>query len=159
MTVGRGPVTAASIAAVGVILWTAAVGLPACAFRSRSAGSDAPVVKTWVVPSREPRNCERYKTYDWPTEVKLSSEKACRLEEELRVFVTERQACTRKEECVVVPAACPFGCEGIPVAVSAAQAVKAKLEELRQRYDNYCRYKCDPVWRTTCQNGRCVAAR
>jgi hypothetical protein len=111
------------------------------------------------VPSREPRNCERYRTYDWRAEDKIASEKECRLQEELRVFVMERQTCTREEDCAVVPAFCPFGCEGIPVTASKAGAVKAKLEELRQRYDDYCRYKCDPVWRTTCQDGWCVAAR
>ena len=116
-------------------------------------------MKTWVVPSREPRDCELYRTYDWRAGDKIASEKECRLEEELRVFVMERQACTREEECVVVPTLCPFGCEGIPVTVSKARAVKTKLAELRKRYDGYCRYKCDPVWRTTCQKGWCVAAR
>jgi hypothetical protein len=116
-------------------------------------------VKTWVVPSRQPANCERYKTYDWRAEEKIVSEKECRLAEELRAFVVDRQTCSREEECVVVPASCPFGCEGIPVAASHADALRAKLDELRQKYNDYCRYKCDPVGRTTCQNGWCVAAR
>lgn len=144
---------------VGAIFWTAAVCLPACASRNRPAGAGGPVVKAWVVPSRQPANCERYRVYGGRAVDTISSEDECRLVEELRVFVTGRQLCTREEECVVVPAFCPFGCEGIPVASSQAEAVRAKLGELRQRYDGYCRYKCDPVWRATCQNGWCVAAR
>jgi hypothetical protein len=91
--------------------------------------------------------------------MKIAAEKECHLVEELRVFVTERQSCTRDEECVVVHSDCPFGCEGIPVMASEAVTVERKQEELRRRYNDYCRYKCDPVWRAVCRNGWCVATR
>jgi hypothetical protein len=144
---------------VAALLWASAYCLAACASGSRPADPDAPVVKTWEVSSRQPPNCERYKTIDWRTEDKIAAEKECRLVEELGIFLLEKQSCASDKECVVVPAFCPFGCEGIPVAVSRAVIVKERLEDLRQRYDDYCRYKCDPVWRTACRNGRCVAAQ
>ena len=77
--------------------------------------------------------------------------------EEFRAFVASRQSCTQDEDCVVVKVACPFGCEGVPVNSTYAIAIEAKYTELARRYDDYCRYKCQPVGRAACRENWCVA--
>jgi hypothetical protein len=142
-----------------VVLVVLALALVGCPGR-RPPGE---VTETWIYPSREPRKkCDQYRTKDparWSAQDKAESENECLLSEELRAYVLERQHCRRDEDCALVHADCPFGCMGIPVAASEFQAVAKKQDELLNLLIGDCRYKCDPVRRTVCRDGWCVAAR
>ena len=111
----------------------------ACAETVRLVGDGR---STWLVPDARARE-----------------ERACRVEEEFRRYVTERQQCSRDSDCVVVRTDCPFGCKGIPVSASHADEVIQKQDEIYSRLESRCVSKCERlVTRTVCDKGWCLAA-
>ena len=150
-----------TLAVLTMVVGAAALGYAACRSPRRVAQAQGPIKESWVAPPRVPKHCDWYSTADskyWSDREKVRAEHDCLLEEDLRRFVTARQQCSDDVDCVVVASDCPFGCMGIPVNVSHADAVSRQQAELRKKLDSECMYKCRPVTRTVCENRWCVAA-
>jgi hypothetical protein len=128
----------------------------------RGAPPPPPPEERWMDPPRKPLDCAWYRSADpkhWSKEEKERSERECRLREEFRAFVTARQSCSHDDDCALVRVVCPFGCEAVPVNKAQVTAVAAKHEELAKKLETPCKWKCQPVSRTACDKGWCVAAR
>ena len=121
--------------------------------------------KTWADPERSPMDCSWYRIKGLSgdsEEDKIAHEGRCRIEEEWRAFVTERQACSTDRDCTLVPTRCPFGCDNIPVAAVHAKAVEDKgLQLWRKLFPSGrgCKARCEGPSRTVCDKKWCVAGR
>ena len=126
----------------------------------QQGGRRADSRETWVTPEQEVNDCDWYRTADpkyWSDEQKAAAERRCRMVEEWRAFVTERQRCSSDRDCVLVASNCPFGCVNVPVAATHAKAVIGKQDELRKKLGRDCKSRCRPVTRALCEEGWCVA--
>ena len=148
------------------MMYLAAIAFVSLACSTTRSHAPAPEIKDafperWIAPTREPKNCEQYGTLVLPglsdTE-RASMVSQCLLEEEFRSYVTQRQSCSRDQDCTVVSAIGPFGCSRIPVSSSQAVNVERKQAELLKRFGDVGRYCCRPVARAVCENGWCLAS-
>lgn len=147
---------------IAIVVAVASLG-GAC--RHSAAPPNRPVSAWMPVPSREPENCEAYKTLDgpeWPEEDRAKAEDECRASKEFLAYVVQRQQCLRDADCVVVKVGCPIAPGGVPVNVSQAKAVAVKRDEVVRTYqivlNDDCNCKCLPVEATVCREGLCMGA-
>jgi hypothetical protein len=82
------------------------------------------------------------------------------IQEEWNQFVQENNACTTVDDCVLVMANCPIGCE-FGITASKEDEAIAKAQSLILRYQTpgmSCSYSCVPA-EVDCIDQQCVAVR